>query len=235
MAKTAVSTLSRILKWIAFSVLWTASLLGIASRRDLPMLWAYSAVISGLGLVGTFAIPPGLARERRRAFFGRAADLQGPAVLDRKIMMLLGAPSYVAHIVIAALDVGRFHWSDSVPFGLQLAALVVFAISWSLAIWAVAVNPFFSSVVRIQNDRGHVLITAGPYRYVRHPGYVGAILGMPASAIALGSWLSLVPAAIVSLLVLRRVVLEDAFLKDHLDGYTHYMERVRYRLLPGIW
>jgi protein-S-isoprenylcysteine O-methyltransferase Ste14 len=148
---------------------------------------------------------------------------------------VLGGSSYFAHLVIACLDVGRFHWSNSVPRGLQVAALVLFAVSWLLATWAMAVNRFFSSVVRIQDERGHNLVTVGPYRYVRHPGYLGAIIGMPASAIALGSWWSLVPAAVVSLVVFRRLVVEDAFLKDHLDGYRNYMHRVRYRLLPGIW
>ncbi len=98
-----------------------------------------------------------------------------------------------------------------------------------------AVNRFFSSVVRIQKERGHHLVTDGPYRYVRHPGYVGAMISMPASAIALGSWWSLLPATAFSLVVFRRAALEDAFLRDNLDGYNRYMERVRYRLLPGLW
>ena len=96
-------------------------------------------------------------------------------------------------------------------------------------------NPFFSPVVRIQEERGHHVITAGPYRLVRHPGYVAISVLMLASGVVLGSWLSVVPMAVLVLLVLRRTALEDRFLHEHLDGYVEYARHVRYRLLPGIW
>ncbi len=142
---------------------------------------------------------------------------------------------FFLHLVVALLDVGRFHWSGTLPRVLQVAAVIVFAASIAWVIWATAVNRFFSPVVRIQTERGHHLITTGPYRYMRHPGYIGMILGLPASALALGSWWSLVPALAYSLVILRRTALEDRFLTEQLDGYKSYAENVRYRLLPGIW
>lgn len=97
------------------------------------------------------------------------------------------------------------------------------------------VNRFFSAVVRLQTDRGHHVVTAGPYRIVRHPGYVGIIVGCMCSPIALGSWLAAVPMVPCLALFVRRTVLEDRFLRENLDGYADYANRVRYRLLPGLW
>ena len=96
-------------------------------------------------------------------------------------------------------------------------------------------NRFFSSVIRVQSDRGHRVIDTGPYAIVRHPGYVGMLLGMPISGLALGSWIAALIGAVVSLLTLRRVAVEDAFLTRNLDGYAVYADRVKYRLIPGVW
>ena len=216
----------KLLRAFAFSIVFGALLFGLAGRWDLPLLWAYAAVFSGFALAGTLTMDPELARER---FFPAAGGV------DRKITRALAGSAYLAHIAVASLDVGRFHWSDTVPIRLQIAALVLFAACMAWANWAMFVNRFFSPIVRIQEERGHHLITAGPYGYVRHPGYAGAILGIPLSAIALGSWWSLVPAVVFMGAILRRVILEDAFLQDHLDGYRAYSKEVRYRLLPGIW
>jgi protein-S-isoprenylcysteine O-methyltransferase Ste14 len=101
--------------------------------------------------------------------------------------------------------------------------------------WASTVNRFFSPVVRIQTERGHHVVTDGPYRYARHPGYAGAILGVPCTALALGSWWALVPAAAFVLAVLRRITIEDQYLKDNLPGYPEYAEKVRHRVVPGLW
>ena len=98
-----------------------------------------------------------------------------------------------------------------------------------------AVNRFFSPVVRIQTERGHHLITAGPYRYVRHPGYAGLLVGMPCSALALGSWLSGIPLLLICLFTIRRAVVEDRFLLENLDGYEAYAQTVPYRLVPCVW
>ncbi len=98
-----------------------------------------------------------------------------------------------------------------------------------------AINRYFSSVVRIQEDRGHELITDGPYRVVRHPGYAGILIGMPGMALALGSWAALIPQVVFDLLIFRRLLIEERVLRRELAGYVEYSERVRWRLLPGLW
>jgi protein-S-isoprenylcysteine O-methyltransferase Ste14 len=98
-----------------------------------------------------------------------------------------------------------------------------------------AVNRFFSSVVRIQSDRGHQLVTGGPYGWIRHPGYLAALLQGISSGIALGSWVSMIPVVGMLPLLFVRTVREDRFLRGNLPGYLEYAQRVRYRMLPGIW
>jgi protein-S-isoprenylcysteine O-methyltransferase Ste14 len=197
-------------------------LLLAAGRTDLPVYWAYVAVNALLAAIGFAGIDPGLIRERRRP--GRGAALA-------QVLKLL----LTAHLVVAALDAGRFHWSDSVPTGLQWTGLAGFAVGWALPVWSMIVNRFFSTVVRLQADRGHHVVTTGPYRLVRHPGYAGMILGSACSGLALDSWISMLPCAVFVAWVLRRARLEDRFLLEHLDGYAAYAETVRWRLLPGVW
>jgi protein-S-isoprenylcysteine O-methyltransferase Ste14 len=170
-------------------------------------------------------LDPGLIKERLRP--GRNARDAATRTI--------GQAASLAHCVIAALDVGRFHWSDDVPAVAQGVGFVLFVLAGAAAVWAMSLNPFFSPVVRIQEERGHHVITAGPYRLVRHPGYVAISVLMLASGVALGSWVSVLPMAVLVLLVLRRTALEDRFLHEHLDGYVEYAQRVRYRLLPGVW
>jgi protein-S-isoprenylcysteine O-methyltransferase Ste14 len=106
---------------------------------------------------------------------------------------------------------------------------------YAFAAWAVAENRFFSSVVRIQTERGHVVCDSGPYRYVRHPGYAGNILAVFGIVLALGSVWALIPAAVASIIAVIRTVLEDQTLQEELPGYRGYARRVRYRLIPGIY
>ncbi|MFQ5875494.1 MAG: methyltransferase family protein, partial [Dehalococcoidia bacterium] len=98
-----------------------------------------------------------------------------------------------------------------------------------------ASNAFFSMTVRIQEDRGHTVATGGPYRYVRHPGYVGTILFQIATPLMLGSVWAFIPCGLAALLIVVRTALEDRTLHEELDGYKEYAQRVRYRLLPGLW
>jgi protein-S-isoprenylcysteine O-methyltransferase Ste14 len=154
----------------------------------------------------------------------------GPAASSgRAVSGLIGS------FIVAGLDVGRFHWSDSVPPALQAVGLVLFAAAMVVETWAVAVNRFFSSVVRIQRDRGHHVITTGPYRYVRHPDYAGAPWLFLGGGLALGSWLALLLHLAMIPAMIRRTVIEDRCLWQELDGYAPYAETVRYRLIPGVW
>ena len=215
----------RLIRWAVVTVLLGAFLFALERHTALPMVWAYLAVVSGGLLRGMFSVDPGLVQERRRP---------GPGGTDRRFSMII-APLWVSHWVVAMLDVGRFYWSAIASITFQLAALAMFGGCLFLVLRAMAANRFFSSVVRIQTERGHHLISAGPYRYVRHPGYVGLTGAYFFSGLALGSAWSLIPAMGCVLMALRRTALEDRFLREHLDGYTAYMERVRYRLVPGVW
>ncbi len=196
-----------------------------AGRWDVPSFWAWLAVTGALSVVGWLAIDPGLIRERLKP---------GPGGRD-SIVIYAGKLLVLAHLIIAGLDVGRFHWSVSSSTFVQVVSLVGYGLGFALAVWSMSVNRFFSTVIRLQEDRGHHIITAGPYAYVRHPGYTGICLGILCSGPALGSWLSVVPAVLFALLLVRRTRLEDRFLHDHLEGYEQYAARVRYRLAPGLW
>ena len=150
-------------------------------------------------------------------------------------MRVWATPFFLAHLVVAGMDVGRFHWSASVPVELHIAGLVGMTLGFGLSCWAMRVNRFFSPVVRIQTERGHHLVTGGPYRLIRHPGYLAALGTFPSGGLALGSWWSLAPLLGFVLLMLRRVLIEDKFLRENLGGYVGYAERVKYRLVPGVW
>ena len=135
--------------------------------------------------------------------------------------------------VVAGLD-QRFGWS-SLPFETVYAGAVLTALGFAVGTWAMAVNVYFEPTVRIQTERGHQVVMAGPYRIVRHPGYVGAILGGLAAPRFLGSAWMFVPAAGVVLLFVGRTALEDVALQRELPGYQAYAQRTPYRLLPGLW
>jgi protein-S-isoprenylcysteine O-methyltransferase Ste14 len=210
---------------VFFTGLLAATLFGSAGRWDLPLLWAYMALLATTSLVAQATMDPDLLKERMRP---------GPGGCDRHLRFI-AMPFFAAHLVIAGLDVGRFHFSDGVPLWARLAGLLGMALAMGFTIWAMRVNRFFSPVVRIQSERGHRLVTDGPYARIRHPGYLGAVSMIVFSGLALGSWVSLAPALAAGGLMLRRILLEDRFLHDNLEGYVDYARRVRYRLMPGVW
>jgi protein-S-isoprenylcysteine O-methyltransferase Ste14 len=108
-------------------------------------------------------------------------------------------------------------------------------LGYALVVWATASNAYFSQVVRLQSERGHAVATGGPYRFVRHPAYIGTILFELAAPILLDSWWALIPGALNAVLFLVRTSLEDRTLRSELEGYQEYASQVRFRLLPGIW
>jgi protein-S-isoprenylcysteine O-methyltransferase Ste14 len=210
---------------VALEATMAAVLFGAAGRWDLPWFWALIATHSGFMAVAVTRIDPELRRERIRP---------GPGGRDRALRAI-ALPFVLAHLAVAGLDVGRFGWSGTVPFAVHAIALVGYAAGMGLAVWAMASNRFFSPVVRLQRERGHHLVTDGPYRYLRHPGYTGGLLATLLGGVVLGSWWSLLPLAPLVALLLRRTVVEDRLLREQLEGYAGYAERVPYRLLPGVW
>jgi protein-S-isoprenylcysteine O-methyltransferase Ste14 len=143
-------------------------------------------------------------------------------------------PLYIAALVLAGLD-ARYGWSAGMPFAVFLAGMAIYLIGQGIFQWARYTNHFFSSVVRIQTDRGHTVCREGPYQFVRHPGYVGGFLYTAALGLALGSWWASLPQLIAALMLVWRTAREDSTLQAELPGYTDYVKETRWRLLPGIW
>jgi protein-S-isoprenylcysteine O-methyltransferase Ste14 len=195
-----------------------------------PMGWAYIGVFVAFDLATALVLLP-----KSPALLAERAELQeGTKGWDKVIVRLAVAYLPMGSWIVAGLDV-RNEWSLEIPLALQIAALVLTTLGYGVVVWAMGANPFFSTTVRIQDDRGHAVATGGPYRFVRHPGYVGAILFTLVVPVMLGSPWALIPAGLAALLYVVRTALEDRTLHEELPGYTEYAQRVRYRLLPGIW
>ncbi|MCK5593262.1 isoprenylcysteine carboxylmethyltransferase family protein, partial [Candidatus Bathyarchaeota archaeon] len=144
------------------------------------------------------------------------------------LMVLIAVPA------VAGWDIGRFQSPGlDVPFA--AVGFVLFIVSTILLNWAMIVNPHFEPTVRIQKDRDHKVITSGPYKRVRHPGYLAGILFTLSIPLIIGSVFTLIPSGIYSLLMIIRTSLEDKTLHKELEGYSEYAKRVRYRLFPEIW
>jgi protein-S-isoprenylcysteine O-methyltransferase Ste14 len=174
-------------------------------------------------------INPDLLVEREKGLRAK-----GVKSWDRWIAALAGGVFPMASWIVAGLDF-RFGWTESLPLAIHLGGLLGMALGFALFLWAMACNAFFAEGVRIQTERGHTVATGGPYRYVRHPGYSGAILAMVASPLLLGSLWALIPAIMSAALYVVRTSLEDKLLKAELPGYEEYAHRTRYRLMPGVW
>ena len=158
---------------------------------------------------------------------------KGAMSWDRVIMSIFRL-STLARYIIAGLD-QRYGWTGGFPLAAQLTGLLVCILSYALLAWAMTSNAFFSQLVRIQSERGHTVVSKGPYRFVRHPAYTGMIFFEPAMSILLASSWSLIASGLCVILLIQRTALEDRSLQAQLTGYVDYARQVRYRLLPGIW
>jgi protein-S-isoprenylcysteine O-methyltransferase Ste14 len=217
--------LSAYIQSVLFVLAAAAALFVSAGTVAFVGFWIYLAILAAVMAASFAFLDPGLLRERMRP------GGQRPPLALRLLTLFI-----LAHLIIAGLDRGRFHWSDSVPVWLRGAGLLTVAAGYGLAFWAMRVNRFFSSVVRIQSDRGQHVVTTGPYRLIRHPGYLAGIVIISASGVALGSWLAMAMLMVFGLpFALYRVITEDRVLQAELAGYRDYAARVRWRILPGIW
>jgi len=219
--------LKRMLQVVVQFLVLAAILFISSGRLDWVWAWVYLGVGVTILAINVLVMPPEVIAERGRT------DKEGIKSWDRvlttlSILPTLGTP------IMAGLDV-RFGWSPQLALAIQIVALVVWALAQGLFTWAMVSNRFFSTSVRIQADRGHTVASGGPYRHVRHPGYVGYIASSFATALALGSLWALIPAGLTMCLLVVRTALEDRTLQEELDGYKEYARQVRYRLLPGVW
>jgi protein-S-isoprenylcysteine O-methyltransferase Ste14 len=215
----------RFVRWFLANALLAGISFLCAGGANQPALRLYLAAFGVMDFINILTINPALARERSEP----GSEGADPAV--RPVASAL----FVATVALGALDVGRLHRTFLFSKGVQMGAFAVFIGANALQIWAMAVNIFFSSALRLQAERGHRLVRSGPYRYVRHPGYLAMLLIVLSTAFALGSKLALIPATMYGTLILFRAAREDKFLLSNLPGYADYVRGVRYRLIPGVW
>lgn len=184
--------------------------------------------------VSVVAIFSYLWRVNPEVVIARSHSHEGAKRWDRILVSFFFFPAVWAILPVAALDDGRFHWFP-VPLWVCGIGYALLLAGMGIATWAESVNKFFELNVRIQTERGHIVIDTGPYAIVRHPGYVGGILTAAGMALSLGSLWALIPAGVGSLVLVIRTQWEDQTLQQELDGYREYTQRVRSRLIPGIW
>jgi protein-S-isoprenylcysteine O-methyltransferase Ste14 len=216
---------SRLKLWAFATSSITAVLFILAGTWRDPWLWAYVGVFSATAGYAFSGIDDDLAKERFRP----------PTASADRIGLRLIRGAALTHFVLGALETGRWHLTAPMPPVVRAFALAAMAAGLVTFYRAMRENRFFSAVVRIQTDRGHRVVDTGPYSLVRHPGYAGLILVPLLSGLALGSWLAAGIGAVMSMMVIRRVLFEDAFLRGNLDGYGAYAQRVQHRLIPGVW
>jgi protein-S-isoprenylcysteine O-methyltransferase Ste14 len=212
---------------ICFSLAITAAcLFGAAGRLDWSNAWMLLGLSLLTGLAFTFGRDPELAAERRNVKAGKSWD---KALVG--ITVLLGP---MAMWITAGLDF-RFHGSSRMATAASAAGVAAAVLGATLTAWAMRANRFFSSVVRIQKERGHTVVEGGPYRFIRHPGYTGMAAFTLATPLILGSCWAFAPAVVTVSATVVRTLLEDRTLRHELDGYAGYARKVRYRLLPAVW
>lgn len=218
--------------FVVVTVLPAVILFVAAGRIDWWEAWVIVGITALVMVVSRalmFRKNPDLATER-----ARWTENQNVKTWDRRLMPVVALYGPALMWLVAGLD-KRWSASPHLPVELEIGAFVLLIAGYLFSTWAFLENKFFSAVVRIQTERGHTVVSTGPYRWVRHPGYVGGLVGFVATPLALGTLWVFVPAIFTVIAVIVRTALEDRTLQDELPGYAEYAARVRYRLVPGIW
>lgn len=194
--------------------------------------WGFSILLFFSGIGGRILAEkrhPGILIER---FISEKTMNAKP--WDKVLSPLMAISLTFPLVIVSGLD-HRYEWTPLFPTWLNILGLVLIALGYAFAAWALVENRFFSSTVHIQTDRGHSVCDSGPYQIVRHPGYAGNLLALPGIIIALNSIWTLIPAVLALIIAVIRTTLEDKTLHKELPGYREYARRVRYRLFPGIY
>lgn len=220
-----------LLQTFLFVVLIPLIPLIVSMRWDWLEAWAYAAIT----IVG-FAISRVLAAKRHpdiiaeRARFMQHEDAK---TWDKRLVPLLGVAS-TSVLVVAGLD-AILDWSPAFSFPTKVLSLALMLVGYAIGSYALIENRFFSGMVRIQSDRGHRVVSSGPYRWIRHPGYAGGLLTYLATPFLLDSPWAIIPVVFTFIIIIARTHLEDATLRSELHGYRDYASKVRFRLFPGLW
>jgi protein-S-isoprenylcysteine O-methyltransferase Ste14 len=192
--------------------------------------WAVVAVYTlWVGANAILLIPrhPELLAERAQR------SIEGMKSWDKTLTGLIGILTLVKYI-LAGFDF-RNGWSAPIPAWVHVVALLISAFGYALGTWAMTENAYFSLIVRYQEDRGHQVCSTGPYKFVRHPAYIGTILFELMIPLVLGSWWTLIPGGLTAVLTVMRTSKEDKMLQEELPGYSAFARETRFRLVPGIW
>ncbi len=195
--------------------------------------WTWAWIYLGICLV-SLAINATIMLRTSPETIAERGRPKGTKNWDKIVSGLYALAMYLALPLVAGLDM-RFNWTRDLSVTWHVAGAVVLAVGLGLSGWAMIANAYFSTAVRIQSDRGHMVCSTGPYRFVRHPGYVGFILQSISIPFLLGSLWALIPGITAMVFMITRTSLEDRMLQADLPGYQDYVQKVRYRLVPGIW
>jgi protein-S-isoprenylcysteine O-methyltransferase Ste14 len=201
----------------------------IAGRWDWWMAWLYFAAYLMMMLVGVAMAP--LDQELIEE---RTSIKDGVKRWDKMLTAPLSFVYPLGLFVLVGVEM-RFGPVIQYPLWAQLLGLAASIIGQLLSTWAMTSNKFYGRFVRIQKERGHYVIMGGPYRFIRHPGYLGVMMTVVGTAFAIGSLWTLVLAILITIILVVRTALEDKVLRDELEGYLAYAENTRFRLVPGIW
>ncbi len=225
---SAKARLQLLLRGVLAPVMMFVVLFGLAGRWDYWQAWVFVALTALVLVVMSTVLSPG-----RELIEERLNPKEGVKGWD-KLYMALSAPLYFVALILGGLD-ARFGWTRNMPLWFYWVGAVVFLAGNAILLWARYTNRFFSSMVRIQADRGQTVCNEGPYRIVRHPGYAGGILMALGMGVVLGSWWACVPQLLAALLLVWRTSKEDPTLQAELPGYKEYTRVTKYRLVPGLW
>ncbi len=229
-AKKTRSRGGLIIRTMVSLALFLGALFGAAGRLDWVRGWIYVGVqMTGMTIIGIISHRLNAGLIQARAHW-RHADTKR---FD-KIIVAMYLPLNYIQPAVAGLDAVRYGWS-AMPFGFVYPGIALLALGTAIVGWVLSTNRFAETTVRIQTERGHTVVSSGPYRIVRHPMYVGAFLIHLALPFVLGSVWALTVTVILTLLLVVRTRLEDQTLRRELPGYVEYAEHTRYRLIPGLW
>ena len=223
-----VRTLVRLTRAAAGSAVYAAVAFLGAGRIDWIRGWVYAAVFVAVSVVGSLVVHranPGLLEKR-------AKGIRKDTKAFDKAFYLMFLPLVLIYPLLAGMDAVRFGWAP-LPWWTVMPGALLFLMSSAFGTWTMVVNAHAETTVRIQDN--HAVVTGGPYRIVRHPMYVGTMMGLPGTALMLGSGWAMVPMAFIMMLFVWRTALEDRALRRELAGYEDYARITRYRLVPGIW